>query len=85
MPLSAQRVDVGVGQVGAAVDRGQPELGGKRDARAGIELVGVQPAAQSDCGAGGEDRPRLVLVERTGLRKRRSTVRGALRRRASGR
>ena len=26
------------------VDRGQPELGGQQDARAGAELVGVQPA-----------------------------------------
>ena len=38
-----QRVDVGVGEVGAVVDAGRAELDGEPHARARAELVGVQP------------------------------------------
>ena len=46
-----QRVDVGVVEVGAVVDRDQAELGGQPDAGAVAELVGVQPSAQAPGGA----------------------------------
>ena len=42
------------------VDGGQPELAGQLHSGAGPELVGVQPAAQADGGAGRQHRPRLV-------------------------
>ena len=67
VPESRERVDVGVVEVGAVVDRGESQLGGQPDARAGAELVGVQPAPQPLGLAGGEHGAGLVGVEGAGL------------------
>ena len=64
-PRVAERVDVRVGQVGAVVDRGQPELGGEQHAGARAELAGVQPALQAVRRPGPEHRAGLVDVEGT--------------------
>ena len=66
----AQGVDVGVGEVGAVVDRGQAELRGEQDAGARAELVGVQPAPQAVRRAGRQHRAGLVGVEGARLAER---------------
>ena len=59
-----ERVDVGVGEVGAVVDRRRAELDGELDARAGAELVAVDAQAEPGGAAGLEHGARLVGVER---------------------
>ena len=80
-------VDVVVGEVRAVVDGGETELAREADARAGTELVGVQPPLESPFALPAwRISPRLVLVERAASRRtRRSTSRAARRRPASGR
>ena len=67
VPLSRSASTSSSVEVGAVVDRREPELGGELDARAGAELVGVQPAPQAGGRPGLEDRAGLVGVERARL------------------
>ena len=68
--LAGQRVDVVVGQVRAVVGRGAPQLDGELHARAGPELVGVQPQAEPGGPPGLQHVPALVGVERAALAER---------------
>ncbi len=66
VPL-AQRVDVGVGEMGAVVGRGGVELHGELDAGAVRQLVGVDTGVEPFGAARGEDGAGLVAVEGAAL------------------
>ena len=62
-----ERLDVGVGGVGAVVDRRRPELDAELDTAAGAELTGVQSRHQTGRHPGGEDVAGFVDVEGTAI------------------